>query len=55
MVTHRLESVLDPELGFDQVVVLDAGRVVEVGQPTLLLQRSDSRFKALVKLEQGSD
>lgn len=43
MVSHRLEMVL----GFDKVVVLDAGAVVEQGVPSELAEQ-DSRFRHLL-------
>lgn len=44
VIAHRLSTVLDA----DQVVVLDAGRVVEAGPPRQLLDDTDGRFHALV-------
>lgn len=41
-IAHRLETVID----YDIVVVLDEGKVVEIGNPRELL-RTQSRFKAL--------
>jgi ABC-type multidrug transport system fused ATPase/permease subunit len=41
-IAHRLETIID----YDKVVVLDQGKVVEVGNPKQLL-REASRFKAL--------
>lgn len=43
MVAHRLDSLLD----FDRVLVLDKGRVVELGNPRELLETSGSRFSRL--------
>ena len=41
---HHLETILD----FDRVVVMDKGRVVEVGSPRELLQSAgNGKFKAL--------
>lgn len=42
-VAHRLETIVD----FDTVLVLDAGRVVEMGAPSELVQKSGSRFGEL--------
>ncbi|KAL7963372.1 P-loop containing nucleoside triphosphate hydrolase protein [Trichoderma compactum] len=43
-IAHHLETILD----FDRVVVMDKGRVVEVGQPRELLQAAGhGKFKAL--------
>lgn len=41
-IAHRLETVID----YDKVVVLDEGKVVEVGKPRDLLCEA-SRFKSL--------
>jgi ABC-type multidrug transport system fused ATPase/permease subunit len=41
-IAHRLDTVVD----YDKVVVLDQGKVVEVGNPRELLRQA-SRFKAL--------
>lgn len=41
-VAHRLDAILD----FDQVAVMDEGRVVEIDEPKKLLAR-DSIFKKL--------
>ncbi|KAK1988938.1 P-loop containing nucleoside triphosphate hydrolase protein [Colletotrichum cereale] len=42
-IAHRLDTVAD----FDRVVVLDNGRVVEVGNPQDLLQQAGGRFREL--------
>lgn len=42
-VVHRLNTILK----YDQVVVLDGGKVVESGQPEALLQDQNGRFRAL--------
>lgn len=43
-IAHHLETILD----FDRVVVMDKGRVVEVGPPRELLQAAGhGKFKAL--------
>ncbi|TQN69569.1 ABC transporter gloK [Colletotrichum shisoi] len=42
-IAHRLGTVAD----FDRVVVLDKGRVVEVGNPQDLLLQGDGRFREL--------
>jgi ATP-binding cassette subfamily B protein len=36
---------------FDRVVVVDGGRIVEVGEPRQLLDREDSRFRKMVSME----
>ncbi|KAK3900614.1 putative multidrug resistance-associated protein/mitoxantrone resistance protein [Staphylotrichum tortipilum] len=43
MVSHRLEAVM----GFDRVVIMDAGRVVEMGPPRELAETEGSRFREL--------
>ncbi|KAI1862215.1 uncharacterized protein JN550_010371 [Neoarthrinium moseri] len=40
MIAHRLSSLMD----FDKVMVLDGGRLVELGRPTDLLKESNSAF-----------
>ncbi|KAL2876417.1 hypothetical protein SGCOL_008417 [Colletotrichum sp. CLE4] len=42
-IAHRLDTVID----FDRVVVLDKGRVVEVGNPRELLDQRRGRFREL--------
>jgi ABC-type multidrug transport system fused ATPase/permease subunit len=42
-VAHRLATIVD----FDMVVVLDAGRVIESGQPRELLQKPDGHFRRM--------
>ncbi|KAI1762775.1 P-loop containing nucleoside triphosphate hydrolase protein [Hypoxylon sp. FL1150] len=43
MVSHRLDMVL----GFDTVVVMDKGSIVETGRPQLLLETNGSKFREL--------
>jgi ATP-binding cassette, subfamily C (CFTR/MRP), member 1 len=43
MIAHRLASLLD----FDRVAVLDKGRLVEFGEPHMLLRRAGSAFAKL--------
>ncbi|KAK3996623.1 canalicular multispecific organic anion transporter 1 [Cladorrhinum sp. PSN332] len=43
MVSHRLGMVM----GFDRVVVMDEGRMVEMGRPTELVEIEGSRFREL--------
>lgn len=47
-ITHDLAETRT----FDRVVVLEGGRVVEVGRPAALLRRPDSRYRALLQQEQ---
>lgn len=42
-VAHRVATIAD----YDQVVVLDRGKVVEVGDPRKLLENDDSVFSQL--------
>ncbi|PWY83785.1 P-loop containing nucleoside triphosphate hydrolase protein [Aspergillus sclerotioniger CBS 115572] len=44
-VSHRLDMIMD----FDRVVVMDTGKIVEVGNPALLAERTESRFGDLVR------
>ncbi|KAK4164429.1 canalicular multispecific organic anion transporter 1 [Cladorrhinum sp. PSN259] len=43
MVSHRLGMVM----GFDRVVVMDEGKIVEMGKPTELVELEGSRFREL--------
>ncbi|KAK5120330.1 hypothetical protein LTR85_006269 [Meristemomyces frigidus] len=43
-VAHRLETIV----GYDMIVVLDGGRVVEVGRPADLLEKQDGWFMKFV-------
>ncbi|KAL5318920.1 hypothetical protein ACEPPN_013988 [Leptodophora sp. 'Broadleaf-Isolate-01'] len=43
VIAHRLETIMD----FDMVVVVSAGRIVEVGEPRGLLEKGESVFKEL--------
>lgn len=42
-IAHRISTIID----YDVIVVLDKGRVVEIGPPEDLLQRSDGWFRRL--------
>lgn len=44
-VSHRLDMIM----GFDRVVVMDTGEIVEVGNPVVLAQEGKSRFGDLVR------
>ncbi len=44
-VAHRLLSIIDS----DQILVLDAGRLIEFGAPFELLRRPDGAFTGLVE------
>lgn len=44
-VSHRLNMVID----FDRVVILDEGRIVEIGNPAILGREESSQFGKLVK------
>ncbi|MDC0722532.1 cysteine peptidase family C39 domain-containing protein [Nannocystis bainbridge] len=46
-VTHDIEAAL----GFDRVLVIDGGRLVEDGAPRDLSSRTDSKFAALLQAE----
>jgi ABC-type multidrug transport system fused ATPase/permease subunit len=43
-IAHRLNTVMDP----DKILVIDAGRVAEFGQPQELLKDRDGIFYSLV-------
>ena len=43
MVAHHLDMVI----GFDTVLVMEHGRIVEHGQPKALVEREDSHFGKL--------
>lgn len=42
-VAHKLDTILD----YDRVIVLDAGRIVETGEPYTLLTEPKSHFNML--------
>lgn len=42
-IAHRLDTIS----GFDRVLVLDNGRIVEEGNPRSLLEQHGSHFRAL--------
>ncbi|KAJ9607943.1 hypothetical protein H2200_008022 [Cladophialophora chaetospira] len=42
-VAHRLETIVD----FDRVVVMQSGRIIEVGKPQALLEEAGSAFRRL--------
>lgn len=42
-IAHRLDAVLD----YDKVVILNHGRICEIGKPRALLDLTGSRFKAM--------
>lgn len=44
-IAHRLDTIMD----FDRVVVMDAGRIAEIGDPGALVQKEGSLFKTLVE------
>ncbi|KKP00962.1 hypothetical protein THAR02_06934 [Trichoderma harzianum] len=44
-VAHRLDMVMD----FDKVVVMDTGKIVEIGIPAVLAQEAGSKFGDLVR------
>lgn len=50
-VVHKLDTILD----FDRIVVLDAGRIVEVGEPFILLSDPKSHFSRLYASSVASD
>lgn len=44
-IAHRLDTILD----FDRVVVMNAGRIAEIGAPGELAQKEGSLFRTLVE------
>lgn len=48
-VTHRLDMAMD----YDRVVVMDKGRIVEVGNPKTLAKQAGTKFGGLVKATDG--
>lgn len=49
-IAHRLETIAD----YDNIVVMNQGRVAEMGSPSSLVQKPDSVFASLVN-ELGSE
>lgn len=45
MIAHRLDSLLD----FDRVAVLDRGNLIEIGEPSVLLEKEGSAFGKLYR------
>ncbi|KAL7760511.1 hypothetical protein ACKLNR_010601 [Fusarium oxysporum f. sp. zingiberi] len=50
-VSHRLDMIMD----FDTVVVLDTGKLVEVGNPRVLASTEGSRFASLDKIPMSKE
>jgi ATP-binding cassette subfamily B protein len=46
-ITHDISATL----GFDRVLVIDAGRIIEDGVPTELVNQPNSRYRALLEAE----
>lgn len=46
-ITHDVSDTQN----FDLIVIVEQGRIVEVGAPASLIKQSDSRYKALVNME----
>jgi ATP-binding cassette subfamily C (CFTR/MRP) protein 1 len=44
-IAHRLDTILD----FDRVVVMDSGKIAEVGPPAVLMQTDSGLFKCLLE------
>ncbi|KAM7195580.1 P-loop containing nucleoside triphosphate hydrolase protein [Naviculisporaceae sp. PSN 640] len=52
VVTHRVKMVVEKDSGFDQVVVLSHGKVVETGSPRELLNKGrDGLFYRMVEMQ----
>jgi ABC-type multidrug transport system fused ATPase/permease subunit len=50
-IAHRLNTLVD----YDKIAVLDQGRLVEFGSPTVLLARHDSHFSKLLRICEDTD
>jgi ABC-type multidrug transport system fused ATPase/permease subunit len=50
-VAHKLHTIID----FDEVIVLDEGRIVERGNPQELALVPSSRFAELLRVDGGGD
>ena len=50
-IAHRLETLME----YDKVVVLDQGRVAEMGPPRELASRADGLFAALLRHQRGGE
>ena len=50
-IAHRLETLMD----YDTVVVLDQGKVAEVGAPETLAAEPDGVFAALIRRQRGGE
>jgi ATP-binding cassette subfamily C (CFTR/MRP) protein 1 len=48
-IAHRISTIID----YDLIVVMDAGRIVEIGTPRNLLSRRGGHFRSLA-LENGA-
>ncbi|TLS21235.1 uncharacterized protein PpBr36_10624 [Pyricularia pennisetigena] len=46
-ISHSIANIMD----FDRIVVMDGGRVAEIGSPTALMLKEDSLFSALAKAQ----
>jgi ATP-binding cassette subfamily C (CFTR/MRP) protein 1 len=46
-ITHQIETILD----FDVAIVLDGGKIIEQGNPRVLLEQEGSRLKQLYSME----
>ncbi|KAJ3551685.1 hypothetical protein NM688_g4563 [Phlebia brevispora] len=51
IIAHRLQTVIDA----DQIMVLDAGRLIEYGRPSELLKKDQGAFRALVAESEDRD
>ena len=48
-IAHRVNTIMD----FDRVVVIEAGRIVEIGPPGELMKKEDGMFRALIERQGG--
>jgi ATP-binding cassette subfamily C (CFTR/MRP) protein 1 len=48
-ITHQIETILD----FDVAIVLDRGKIVEQGNPRVLLEEEGSRLNQLYSMQKA--
>ncbi|KAF2004654.1 P-loop containing nucleoside triphosphate hydrolase protein [Amniculicola lignicola CBS 123094] len=48
-IAHRLDTILD----FDRIIVMDAGNIAEIGEPSVLVEIEGSLFRGLVESQRN--
>jgi ATP-binding cassette subfamily C (CFTR/MRP) protein 1 len=48
-IAHRVNTLMD----FDRIVVMEAGRIVEIGLPGELMEKENGLFRTLVETQRG--